>query len=113
MRNYLDHKDEVRYVDGLLANSQEWNWFIELVESTYDFEDINDWSSFRGSNLNQIFSKCIKILEVEQCKELIQSNYSKLLFLTVWITKLENNQNTEQYYTDFRLFITHTSHTQK
>ena len=35
MRNYLDHKDEVRYIDGLLANSQEWNWFIELVESNY------------------------------------------------------------------------------
>ena len=30
LRNYLDHKDEVKYVDGLLANSQEWNWFIEM-----------------------------------------------------------------------------------
>ena len=64
MRNYLDHKDEVRYVDGLLANSQEWNWFIELLESNYDFEDINDWPAFRGSHLNQVFVKCIKVLEV-------------------------------------------------
>lgn len=134
MKNYLDHKDEVRYVDGLLANSQEWNWFIELVERNYDFDDINDWSSFRGSHLNQIFSKCIKILEVykgelsvknsifkeivnvakfylgiigvEYCKELVESNYSRILLLIVWVTKLENNQNTEQYYTDFRLFVT-------
>lgn len=134
MRNFLDHKDEVKYVDGLLANSQDWNWFTELVEASYDFEDINDWKTFRGSHLNQLFSKYIKILEiykgelsasntilseiiiiakffigiitVDECKNVINSKYSQLLFLIVWVTKLENNQNKEQYYTDFRLFVT-------
>ncbi len=133
MRNYLDHKDEVRYVDGLLANSQEWNWFIELLESNYDFEDINDWPAFRGSHLNQVFAKCVKVLEVYKgelsvknrifeeiviiakyylgiieavdCKGIIFSNYSKLLFLIVWVTKLENNQSIEKYFTDLRLFV--------
>ena len=133
MKNYLEHNDEVKYVDGLLENSQEWDWFIELVESNFDFEDINDWPSYRGSHLNQIFTKCIKILEVykgelsvkdsilleivniakfylgiiavEDCKKIINSNYSKLLLLIVWVTKLENNQNKEQYFTDLRLFV--------
>lgn len=134
LRNYLEHNDEVKYVDGLLANSQDWDWFTELIEANYDIEDVNDWGAFRGSHLNQIFSKYIKILEiykgelsvsnsilkeiiniakfyigintVDDCKELLCSNYSKLLFLIVWVTKLENNQNKEQFFTDFRLFIT-------
>lgn len=134
LRNYLEHNDEVKYVDGLLANSQDWDWFTELIEANYDIEDVNDWGAFRGSHLNQIFSKYIKILEiykgelsvsnsilkeiiniakfyigintVDDCKDLLCSNYSKLLFLIVWVTKLENNQNKEQFFTDFRLFIT-------
>ena len=48
MKNYLEHNDEVKYVDGLLENSQEWDWFIELVESNFDFEDIEFYSGVVG-----------------------------------------------------------------
>jgi len=133
LKNYLEHEDEVKYVDGLLANSQEWDWFVKSVEENYDFKDVNDWISFRRSHLQDIFSKCIKILEVfkgelcvenkifteilniakfylgiitvDECKAFVNSNYSKLLFTIVWITKLENKKSTEQYITDFRLFV--------
>ncbi|MCI7088023.1 MAG: hypothetical protein MR954_09455 [Lachnobacterium sp.] len=73
LRNYLEHNDEVKYVDGLLANSQDWDWFTELIEANYDIEDVNDWGAFRGSHLNQIFSKYIKILEIGNCETSSQS----------------------------------------
>lgn len=132
LKNYFEHKDKVKYVDGLLANSQDWDWFVKYVEENYDFKDINDWMAFKGSYLQDIFSKCVKIFEVfkgelsvknkifaeiiniakfylgiitvDECKVFISSNYSKLLFAIVWITKLENKKSAEQYITDFRLF---------
>ena len=30
--NYLEHETEVKYVDGLLAHSQEWQWLIEKLK---------------------------------------------------------------------------------
>ncbi len=31
--SYKKRNDEVKYVDGLLANSQDWDWFTELIEA--------------------------------------------------------------------------------
>lgn len=133
MKNYLEHNDEVRFVDGLLANSQEWNWFVELLEETYDFNDICNWVDFRGSYLQQVFIKCIRVLEVykgelivknpllkeiveigkfflsiisvDACIEKVSFKYSRLLLLIVWVTKLENHTNDNKYFTDIRLFV--------
>ena len=29
--NYLEHKTKVKYGDGLLAHSQEWQWLIRVI----------------------------------------------------------------------------------
>ena len=31
MKNYLEHETEVKYVDGILAKSQDWQWLIEII----------------------------------------------------------------------------------
>ena len=39
MKNYLEHDDKVRFVEALLSKSQDWRWFIELIEATYEIND--------------------------------------------------------------------------
>ena len=29
--NYLEHEKTVKYVDGLLAHSQDWQWMIDEI----------------------------------------------------------------------------------
>jgi len=28
---YLEHEEEVKFVDGILAHSQEWQWLVDIM----------------------------------------------------------------------------------
>lgn len=57
MKNYLDHNDKVKYVDGLLSHSQEWQWFIDLLIKSFDIHEINSWDDYeKYLTLFEIFS---------------------------------------------------------
>lgn len=45
--NYLEHEDKVKFVDGVLAKSQEWQWFIECVEQKFELDDIKNYEEFK------------------------------------------------------------------
>ena len=120
MKNYLDHEDKVKYIDGLLARSQDWQWFIDLLQETFDIHDVASWAEYE-SNLKptqDVLSYFVKVQEVsemswklsktefaelwaiarfysgalgfEECRSMTTTNLGKLVLFCIWITKLEN-----------------------
>lgn len=132
--NYLKHDIKVKYIDGLLAREQEWQWFVECIEKSYDMSDVNTWNEYLSKNntIRDVYSYFVKINEIcdkewtvkaevlkeviivskyylgivntEYCIVLLKSNIGKLLFLSIWLTKLENKDNQTIYLADMRFF---------
>lgn len=132
-KNYLEHEINVKFVDGILEQSQDWQWFINYIEANYDLSDIDNFSNFqeRCNPLIRIFDNFLKILEVcdtefhfdtlllheifviskyyvgaiekEICCENIKTEFCKILFVLIWLTKLENLENNSKYIVDYRI----------
>ncbi len=132
MKNYLDHETEVKYVDGILAKSQEWQWFVECVEADYDLDDCFVYADFQQKSgpIRRLLENFLKILDVCDkqltiCKPVLKdvyniarysigaasldsaigciaTNMGKVLFVLVWLTKIENADNTTEYIMDMR-----------
>ena len=66
LMNYLDHKTEVKYVDGLLAYSQEWQWLINEIENNFQINKIGSWEQYliESQHIKGIFKYFVKILEI-------------------------------------------------
>ena len=47
MKNYFEHKEQVKYVDGLLTNNQEWQWIIKYIEENFTLDDVSNWAEFQ------------------------------------------------------------------
>lgn len=131
-KNYLDHEISVRFVDGILEQNQDWQWFIDYIEENYNLSDANSYIEFqnRSNSLIRILRNFINILEVgdsefkfktillkdiyliskyyvgaierEKCAEKVNTEFSKILFLSVWLTKLQNSANNSKYIIDNR-----------
>ena len=131
-KNYLDHEIHVKFVDGILKHSQNWQWFIEYIEDNYNLLDISSYIEYqnRSNSLIRILSNFINILEIcdfnfqfrtillqeiyeiskyyvgaterENCAKKVSSEFSKILFLSVWLTKLQNSGNNSKYIIDNR-----------
>lgn len=130
--NYLEHEDKVKFVDGVLAKSQEWQWFIECVEQKFELDDIKNYEEFKKKNipLREILGKFIRIVEVsdkewiftqdvlqdlfciarfsvgavsiDDCRSMVLTNMGKIILTIVWLTKLENSDNGTDYIIDMR-----------
>lgn len=135
MKNYLEHRVKVKFMDGFFAKSQDWQWFIDYIELNFDLSDFITWKEFcdRSNPLKNLFSYFVKIAEVtdkeiifksdilkelyfvaryfrrkikrEELQVQITSNFAKVLFLAVWITKLVNQDNGTDYLIDMRFLI--------
>lgn len=131
-KNYLDHEIHIKFVEGILEQSKSWQWFIEYIENNYDLSDISSYIEYknRSNSLVSILSKFANILEIcdsnfrfktillqeiyeiskyylgaierESCEKKISSEFSKILFLSVWLTKLQNLGNDSKYIVDNR-----------
>lgn len=131
-KNYLDHEIHVKFVDGILKHSQNWQWFIEYIEDNYNLLDISSYIEYqnRSNSLIRILSNFINILEIcdfnfqfrtillqeiyeiskyyvgaierKSCAKKVSSEFSKILFLSVWLTKLQNSGNNSKYIIDNR-----------
>lgn len=131
-KNYLEHEIHVKFVDGILEHSQNWQWFIDYIEENYNLSDIKSFPDFndRSNPLIQIMSYFLNILEIcnqdfqfktlllreiyliskyyigaierERCSEEINTEFSMILFLLVWLTKLQNSGNDSKYIVDNR-----------
>lgn len=131
--NYLKHEDDVNFYENYLKRSKEWKKFVNLIEENFELKDIVSFDEFmiQRSIVGRVFSYFIKITECNpedvsfnnsifqelfcivefylgkkeklETKEAITSNFAKVLFLVVWITKLENQDNKTDYLFDFGL----------
>ena len=131
--NYLNHKDKVDFYENYLNRSKEWKKYIDLIEYNFELKNIVSFDGFliQRPIVGDVFSYFIKIIECDpedvsfnnylfqelfwivefylgkkeklEIKELITSNFAKVLFLIVWITKLENQDNKTDYLFDLGL----------
>ena len=132
MKNYLEHETEVKFIDGILSKNQEWQWFIDCIESDFELTDINNYDEFKIKNtpLRRILGNFIKIIEIsdkdwmftysvlrdlfeiarfitgilsiDECKKNTVTNMGKVLLAIVWLTKIENSDNNTDYIVDMR-----------
>lgn len=121
MDNFLSHPDKVKYIDGLIAHSQEWQWFIDLLIVTFDVHEITSWSEYEATSQSarNVFEYFVKILQIskknwsfsqnlfseiweiaryyigiqtlDECATKIKSSFSQLFLFCIWLTKIENS----------------------
>lgn len=131
--NYLEHETEVKYVDGLLAHSQEWQWLIEKIQERFEVKEVDSWEEYLNESIamRRMFQYFVKVLEVcdgewkyrkvihaeiweiakfyigkislDVCMQKVSYNVCKLFLLCVWITKLEKKDNEFEILYDIRL----------
>lgn len=131
--NYLEHTTKVKYGDGLLEHSQEWQWLIDEIEERFEIKEIDSWEQYlcESAPIREVFGYFVKILEVcdkswtyskkefeeiwkiarfyvgsidvNDCINKISHNQCKLFFWCIWITKLENGDNESKYLYDIRI----------
>lgn len=80
--NYLEHKTQVKFVDGLLAQSQEWQWLIDEIQERFEIKEITSWEQYiaESVSIRNVFGYFVKILNVCD-KDWI---YSKEEFKEIW-----------------------------
>ena len=45
-KNYFEHDITVRFMDQYYAKGKDWQWFIDVVERDFEFEDIVSWEDY-------------------------------------------------------------------
>jgi len=124
--NYLEHKTEVKYMDGCLEASKDWNWFLDVIEQSFDLTDIGSWDEYQRANpLRKVYLYFTRIAGIEgvelksenpilndiisiawfhkglltfsECNAVIVTSFGKLLLLTVRLTALINAGNGTDY----------------
>lgn len=64
--NYLEHETQVKFVDGLLAQSQEWQWLIDEIQERFEIKEITSWEQYiaESVSIRNVFEYFVKILNV-------------------------------------------------
>ena len=129
--NYFDHEENVKFVDGILEYSQEWQWLFDYIDKRYVFEEPKSWHEFVDNSYSirelivrfeKIRNVCAKEwiinnsiikegwelakfyngrIDIVTCLISINSFTGKLMLLVLWITKLLNIDNGTDY--DFNI----------
>ncbi|MHB1154598.1 MAG: hypothetical protein ACYC00_20005 [Eubacteriales bacterium] len=135
-KNYFEHETQVKYVEGLLSNSDQWQWLIEYIENNFQVKtEIDSFESFTNCfrTIHEVYFHLIKIREIspdctllfsqlwlEQLykvagifigkipliKNDFNSDFFNILAITVYTTRLINVKNDLNYAIDFRIFTT-------
>ena len=81
MKNYFEHKEQVKYVDGLLTNNQEWQWIIKYIEENFTLDDVSNWAEFQTQyqNLQEVLLHFVKIVEV--CRTIPKIKNRVIIFI--------------------------------
>lgn len=133
MDNYLEHEVKVKYIDGILAHSQDWQWLIDTIQKTFEIKMISSWRDYINNSTitREVFSYFVKILEVcdkqwdfsknefaelwqiaqyyvggisiAECINDVKNKHCKTLLFCVWITKLTSSENSPDVLYDIRV----------
>lgn len=133
MQNYIDHEIKVKVIDSVLSQEREWQWFIDYVEANFELADVKTWVECENinSNLSDVYSYFIKILEIDieepmiqsdllldiflvskyyvglieydNCKDKIKTIFGTVFLFLVWMTKLINLNNEDKYILNYQI----------
>lgn len=134
-RNYFEHEEKVKFMEAVINKEHEWQWYIDCVEENFEIIEIKSWVEYMNQrrDIEEILSSFLKVVENEpteinfsesSIKEIyliaeyfqgkknraetqsqLTFSFTKILLLTVWITKIENQDNGTDYITDMRVLI--------
>lgn len=128
-KNYFEHDVQVKYVENLLANSNDWQWLIDYIENNFEIDlCINTFNEFmpKYKLIKDVFAHLIKLndCEVNFSKKWLEDiftivkvyngkqefdtvdvigNFMKLFLIIAHITRLINIKNRTSYLIDFRI----------
>lgn len=72
MSNYIEHEQKVKYIDGILNKSTDWQWFIDYIEKEFEI----DFSLFSFDDFNSIYFKIHEIFEsLNKINEIVEGNF--------------------------------------
>ena len=133
-KNYLDHEIQVKFLDQYYEKKTYWQWFIDIVQEEFDYDDVASWNEFesRWISLSQVFTYLIKILEIgnyhiniseamladlfhiakyyqgetdnKSVEQDICTRFGKTLYWVIWTTSVEKQENQLETICDFDLF---------
>ena len=136
-KNYFEHDITVRFMDQYYAKGKDWQWFIDVVEKDFEFEDIVSWEDYvhkcwlwlqaysfvekiievgyEQIDINVLIVKDMVsvalfrqgVISVDEVMGRLTTNYGKVFFWVVWATKLENQENDITSIYDNDLFTMH------
>lgn len=135
VRNYLEHKEKVKFMEAVFNKDYEWQWFIDCIEENFEIVEVKSFEQYmeQWQSIEEIFLHFIKIIENKPTKLKFKESsikeiyliaeyyqgiksraevqleltfkFTKILLLIVWITKIENQDNNTNYITDMRTLV--------
>lgn len=82
MSNQIERSIREKYIEHLLKNSQDWEWYIEYIEENFDLSlNVNSFDDFRKSYsiLSDVYGSLIRINRVLSSKLSISKTWLKTL----------------------------------
>ena len=82
MSNQIERSIRENYIEHLLKNSQDWEWYIEYVEENFDLSlEVDSFDDFRKSYsiLSDVYGSLIRINRVLSSKLSISKTWLKTL----------------------------------
>lgn len=135
VRNYLEHEEKVKFMEAVFNKDHEWQWFIDCIEENFEIKEVKFWVEYTNQrrNIEEILSSFLKVVENEptelkftessikeiyliaeyfqgkknreEVKTKLTFNFTKILLLIVWLTKIENQDNDTDYIADMRVLV--------
>lgn len=75
MKNYIEREIKIKYIEGLLNKSKEWQWYINYLEEKFEVNfSMNSFSDFKSIfiEVKEVFESLIKINEIVESDLIFQ-----------------------------------------
>lgn len=78
VKNYIEHEIKIKYIEGLLNKSKEWQWYINYLEEKFEVNfSMNSFSDFKSIfiEVKEVFESLIKINEIVESDLIISKDW--------------------------------------
>lgn len=58
--NYFDHEENVKFVDGILEYSQEWQWLFDYIDKRYVFEEPKSHELHNSYSIREVYQHSVQ-----------------------------------------------------
>lgn len=82
MKNYIEHKERVKYIEGLLNKSCDWQWYIDYIEKEFEI----DFSMASYADFNSVFIKIREVFDsLNKINEIVEGDF---IITKKWLDKI-------------------------